>query len=298
MSYSAKVVADSIAEGVRLTSLEVTFPRYILAEFNTHRVFSRNSASSRAIPVKTRVKQVRENPFVPEFTKNKKGMSADESLIDDAARNATAFWVSASRMAADMAESLAHIEVHKQQANRLLEPFAWHTVLVTSTWWQNFWNLRIHVSASPEMYRTAQVMREAIEKSRPRELGVGQWHLPLVPDADDILKEEELRGWTTTDHNLLVRVSVARCAAISYERQHAKKDIVELVERHDGMQHAGHWSPFEHQARVASQEEILKNAYYRWNDDLKCFEPVCIGNLQVPWFQYRKMIPGEDVFRG
>lgn len=301
MTYSAKVVADSIAGGKRITTLEVTFPRYILAEFNTHRVFSRNSASSRAIPVKTRVKQVRENPFIPEFTKNKAGMQADAVLIDDDARNAEAIWRGAALQAAQNAESLAHIEVHKQQANRILEAFVWHTVLVTATWWQNFWNLRIHIDASPEMFKTATLMREAMEKSTPRELQVGEWHLPLVPDAKEILEEEERLGWTTTESNLLVKVSVARCAAISYERQHAQKEFRELVERHDGMQKRGHWSPFEHQAKVANAQEIRKHALWRYTGESfghETFEAVCIGNLEVPWLQYRKMIPGEDVFRG
>lgn len=308
--YKATVVADSIASGSRLTTLEVTFPRYILAEFNTHRVFSRNSASSRAIPVKTRVQQVRDNPFVPEFTRNKPGMQADDVLIDDDARNAEALWRGSAQQMAKNAESLAHIDVHKQQANRLLEAFVWHTVLVTATYWDNFWGLRVHKDASPEMFKTAKAMKEAMEASAPKELRVGEWHLPLVPDVGEILEEEERRGWTTVDHNLLARVSVARCAAVSYERQHIQKNLDEYVMRHDAMKLSGHWSPFEHQAKVATFEEIRQHAYFKVEaGNLALFPdgrvaitdgrlvPVCIGNFAVPWFQYRKMIPGEDVFR-
>lgn len=298
--YAAKAVADSIADGVRLTSLEVTFPRYILAEFNTHRVFSRNSASSRAIPVKTRVQQVRENPFIPEFTKNKKGMSADEVLVDDDARNAAAIWKGAALQAAQNAESLAFIEVHKQQANRLLEPFVWHTVLVTSTWWQNFWALRAHVDASPEMFKTAVVMREAMDSSTPQELQEGDWHIPYV--EMDRHHGEGLMMFGSSYYDGLIKMSVARCAALSYERQHAEKTAAEYALRHDQLKASGHWSPFEHQAKVATKEEITMNAYHRAyhkdSDGVVHMKPICIGNFQVPWFQYRKMIPGEDVFQG
>ena len=305
MTYSAKVVADSIAGGKQLTTLEVTFPRYILAEFNTHRVFSRNSASSRAIPVKTRVQQVRENPFIPEFTKNRSGMQADAVLIDDDARNATAYWRGAARMAADMAESLAYIEVHKQQANRLLEPFAWHTALVTSTYWDNFFALRDHPAAAPEIQTIARMMKEAMVASTPKELRVGEWHLPYV-DAAEWDGTIDVYGDGTYGVAELVKVSVARCAAISYERQYARKEFPELYTRHDDLKKSGHWSPFEHQAKVAAEWEIKEHAYHRWvgyggQDDGSpdgYFEPVCIGNFEVPWFQYRKMIPGEAVFHG
>lgn len=298
MSYSAKVIADSIANGVRLTTLEVTFPRYILAEFNTHRVFSRNSASSRAIPVKTRVQQVRENPFIPEFTKNKPGMKADEVLIDDDARNAAAIWKGAALQAAQNAESLAFIDVHKQQANRLLEAFVWHTVVVTATYWDNFWALRAHVDASPEMFSTAVAMREAMNASKPQELVEGDWHIPYV--EMDRHHGEGLMMLGPSYYDGLIKMSVARCAALSYERQNAEKTAAEYAERHDRLKSNGHWSPFEHQAKVANKQEIKKYAYYRCHeiDGTDVFEPVCIGNLAVPWCQYRKMIPGEDVFRG
>lgn len=300
MSYSAKVVADSISGGKRLTTLEVTFPRYILAEFNTHRVFSRNSASSRAIPVKNRVQQVRETPFIPEFTKNKAGMKADAMLIDDDARNAAAIWKGAALQAAQNAESLAFIEVHKQQANRLLEAFVWHTALITATYWDNFFALRAHIDASPEMFKTAVVMREAMNASTPQELIEGDWHIPYV--EVDRHHGEGLMLFGPSYYDGLIKMSVARCAALSYERQNAEKTAEEYAQRHDSLKTSGHWSPFEHQAKVATQEEIKRNAYHIWSDhgddEIGGFIPVCIGNFEVPWFQYRKMIPGEAVFRG
>jgi thymidylate synthase ThyX len=291
VSYSATVVADSIAKRVRLTTIEVTFPRYILAEFNTHRVFSRNSASSRAIPVKTRIKQVRENPFVPEFTKNKSGMQADVLLAESAARNAGAYWVGASGMAAEFAESLAAIDVHKQQANRLLEPFVWHTVVVTATDWDNFFALRLHPDAAPEIQKTAQTMKAAMDASTPKELNVGEWHAPYV-------EQSEMGYGHYYDPDIqIVAISVARCAAVSYERQRVQKSIEEYVARHDALKTSGHWSPFEHQAKVASEEEIREHAYFKWNGASEEFVATTIGNFRVPWLQYRKTIPGESVFR-
>jgi thymidylate synthase ThyX len=291
VSYSAVVVADSLAQGVRLTTLEVTFPRYILAEFNTHRVFSRNSASSRAIPVKTRVQQVQDNPFIPEFTKNKSGMQADVLLAESDARNASAYWIGASNMAAEFAESLASVEVHKQQANRVLEPYVWHTVVVTATEWDNFFALRLHPDAAPEIQRTAQAMKDAMDASVPKELNVGEWHAPYV-------EHSEMGYGHHDDPDIrIVAISVARCAAVSYERQRVEKSLTEYVARHDALKASGHWSPFEHQARVATQEEINRVAYHLWDEERGRHLPVCIGNFAVPWFQYRKMMPGESIYR-
>jgi hypothetical protein len=304
MNHKAVIVADSVARGVRLTTMEVTFPRYVLAEFNTHRVFSRNSASSRAIPVKTRVQQVRENPFIPEFTKNKSGMQGDGALGGASLNSAITVWSGASRTAAEYAEALAHSDVHKQQANRLLEPFVWHTVVVTATDWDNFFALRMHPDAAPEIQLTAAVMKAAMNASIPKELNVGEWHAPYV-------EHSEMGYGHHDDPDIrIVAISVARCAAVSYERQRAEKSVEEYVARHDALKASGHWSPFEHQARVATPEEIRAHAYFkvvggnttvcadgRWSATDARLVPVSIGNFAVPWFQYRKMIPGEQIFR-
>lgn len=287
MTYAATIVADSIASGVRLTTLEVVFPRYILAEFNTHRMLSRNSASSRAIPVKTRVQQVLENPFIPEFTKNKSGMQGAGPLTESADRYAESYWVGASKMAAEFAENLTTIEVHKQQANRVLEPYVWHTAVVTATDWDNFFALRLHPDAAPEIQRTARAMKDAMDASVPKMLNVGEWHLPYVDDTAGLLGGRPPRA---------VAVSVARCAAVSYERQRADKTLDEYVARHDALKASGHWSPFEHQARVATLDEIFQKAYHVWDRSRGQHVPVCIGNFRVPWLQYRKTISGEDVF--
>lgn len=295
MTYAAKIVADSRASGTRLTSIEVTFPRFILAEFNTHRVFSRNSASSRAIPVERRIAQVRANPFVPEaFTKNRKGMQADEIVGEGTHVEAHQTWLEAAEAAARYAEHLAEIGVHKQHANRLLEPFVWHTVIVTATEWENFFALRTDKAAQPEMQITAKLMRDAMAASEPRDLREGEWHLPYTTAEERETHRDEGLGFA------LVKMSVVRCAAVSFERQDAERTLTQMCDRHDDLAVAGHWSPFEHQAKVATPSETQQNASWfsvEHPEVGQTFTSGFIGNFRAPWLQYRKMFHGERVWR-
>lgn len=144
---SAEIIADSInTAGQRITTAILTFPRFVLAELNTHRAFSRNSASSRAIPFNKMVEMVKTDPFIPiAWQKNHKGMQGTEYL--DKSYNSSGYyaeyaWLEARNRAVDLATSLDKLDVTKQLTNRLLEPFLWHRVLVTSTEWGNFFELR------------------------------------------------------------------------------------------------------------------------------------------------------------
>jgi thymidylate synthase ThyX len=330
MTYAAKIIADSIAYGVRLTTLEVTFPRFILAEINTHRMLSRNSASSRAIPVERRLQQVRENPFMPEaFGKNKPGMQADAALDEMSAGDARLEWQNAAADAVESAARLAKIGVHKQHANRLLEPFCWHTMVVTATEWDNFFALRCHQHAQPEMQITAKLMRDAMHASTPRELRPKEWHLPYVAVTDNTVDTdakvvatqldgtvtEGLVGWRQSTLEERIAISAARCAAVSYERQNVEKTIEQYVARHNDLRQSGHMSPFEHQARCARPLltdasvydvpfEMLFEFVPAEDGDavlagvLGCWQPrgYFCGNFRAPWLQYRKMLPNEAVF--
>lgn len=157
---SATIVADSLApSGDRLTTMLVTFPRFILAELNTHRMLSKNSASSRAIPFKRMVESVQENPFIPiAWQKDHSGMQGteyvspeDKYLYHDSVGNEKSIqleekcikdWHTAKYNAIKYAKLLNEDGVTKQLCNRLLEPFMWHTVLISGTEWENFFNLR------------------------------------------------------------------------------------------------------------------------------------------------------------
>jgi thymidylate synthase ThyX len=300
MGFDAKVLADSqSAAGYRLTTLEATFPRFVLAEFNTHRVFSRNSASSRAIPIAKQLRRVLEDPYVPiEFGSNQPGMQAGPVLDgekreaaerewlrarDDAVRRVLGLVTDPGMAEGNLLDVLEQVEeatraksrpdewlnVHKQVANRLLEPFMWHTVIVTATEWDNFWNLRCHPDAQPEIRLVAESMRTAVESSEPAELDWGDWHLPLVrpEDHEQVSSIEDL-----------IKVSAGRCARVSYLTHAGERDLGADVELHDRLLESGHMSPLEHPARPLSAAELEEN---EWS-----------GNFRG-WFPYRKSISGE-----
>lgn len=141
----AKIIADSKNEfGNRITTMVLTFPRFILAEFNTHRIFSRNSASSRAIPFRKMVDSISANPFIPiAWQKEHPGMQGTEYITDpDTLEEINRNWLQAKSNAVDSAMAISHLKGTKQLVNRLLEPFMWHNVIVTATEWENFFALR------------------------------------------------------------------------------------------------------------------------------------------------------------
>ena len=266
---SARVVCDSIAAySPRLTTLELTYPRFIHAEFMTHRVFSRNASSSRAIPVQKTIDRVKNDPVIPIYWgKNQPGMQADEELPPEAARLAEELWRGAAYNALDSAREMKEIGAHKQIINRLLEPWSTITVVVTATEWDNFFSLRCSSAAEPHMHQLADKMLDAMNASGPRFLEPGEWHLPYVVDMDTDF----------TEH--LVKFSVARVARVSYlNHDGTTPDPKKDLELHDRLLSSGHMSPFEHQATVPTDFE-------RGN----CLDG---GNLR-DWMQYRKMLPNE-----
>jgi hypothetical protein len=271
VSYEAKIIADSISPAeVRLTTLQVTFPRFILAEFNTHRALSRNSASSRAIPVKKRIEAVLNSPFVPEkFGRNQKGMQAHEEPISEHnAEEAETAWRFAAKLAAHYAKRLDKLGVHKQWSNRLLEPFSWHTVVVTATDWDNFFHLRCHPDAQPEFQKIAGMMRDVMEASTPVRGAGGQWHLPYITNSNIVDNP------STEGHHWAL-ISAARCARVSYLTYDGKLDPEADLALATKLLAAGHMSPFEHPATPMNTAA----EYY--------------GNFKG-WMQYRKLIPGEN----
>lgn len=238
----AKVVADSVnPTGDRLTTMQVTMHRFVLAEFNTHRVFSRNSASSRAIPVSKQIERVREAPAIPiEFGTNKPGMQAGETLEGQAEEDARSTWLAARTFAANCATELEKLGVHKQVTNRLLEPFMWHTVIVTSTEWEGFWKQRVSELAQPEIRAAATLMLDVYNESIPVEVGYGQWHLPYIDDD-----ERETLGLEQTR-----MVSAARCARVSYLTHEGVRDFEKDLILFSRLVEADppHASPLEHVA--------------------------------------------------
>lgn len=283
MGYSAKVLADSVSlDGERLTTLEVTFPRIVLAEFNTHRMFSRNSASSRAIPVEKRIAMVEADPFVPDvFGKNQKGMQAYTGLDDAESRLARETWMVAANNAVFSARRLAEVGVHKQLANRLLEPFLWHTVIVSATEWSNFFALRCNPDAQPEIRRPAEMMRAAMALSTPKKVGYRGWHRPLLEEDEAVLRHD-----SNFSEEELCLVSVGRCARVSYLTHDGRRDPMADIELARRLKSSGHMSPFEHVA----QPERQYGAMFAADIGSGCF-----SNFRG-WRQLRKDIPNEADF--
>ena len=279
----AKVLADSLSpHKVRLTTMEVVMPRIVLAEFNTHRQFSRSSESSRAIPIERMLQRVEADPYIPEqWDRNGAGMQGHGAIEGDEAIDCEDAWLLARDKAIDGAKELLSLNVHKQWANRLLEPFMWHTIIVTATEWSNFFHLRCHPAAHPAIRNTAEAMREAMAASKPTKLEFGEWHLPLVDERD--ANESRARK---------VKLSVARCARVSYLTHDGVRDPAKDIELHDNLLAAGHMSPFEHVARPLNQtwedSELLHGTHPTDIDRANTF----IGNFRS-WVQYRKTIAGE-----
>lgn len=270
MPYSCKIVLDSInTAGDRLTTFEVTYPRFVHCELMTHRVFSRNSSSSRAIPIEKMIKQVEDDPVIPVYWgKNQKGMQAREELQGEEREAAIEWWLNSRDLAVNQVKRRP--DVHKQIANRILEPWMWITVLVSSTEFNNFFNLRVHPDAQPEFEKVARMALIEYKKSRTQFLANGTWHLPLTPDR------LALEGYSLEQ---IRKISVGRCARVSYLTHDGKRDPQADIDLHDRLLHPlspsdpDHMSPFEHVA-MASPGEKSSNF--------------------TGWHQYRKDFPNEN----
>jgi thymidylate synthase ThyX len=236
----AEIVADSISSsGHRLTTFLLIYPRFIHSELMTHRAFSRNAASSRAIPVDRMIRTIEENPAVPvEWGTTQKGMQAGPPLTGIQAGNAETLWLIGLAAAVRVAKDLLHIGVHKQIANRVLEPWMHMTTLVTATEYANFFKLRAHPDAQPEFQELAYEMLEAYLSSKPQKMSLGGWHLPFITD-----EERNDLGIQTA-----AKVCTARCARTSYAKMDEIKDHSDDIVLHDRLLKSGHFSPFEHPA--------------------------------------------------
>ena len=223
MKVEAKVVADSISpDGVRLTTVECSFPRFILSELSKHRIFSMSAQSSRAVPVKKMIEMVDNDPFIPSYWgKNQRGMVAEESIPEEDVSDCEFSWLYAKDTCVESATNLSVFEVHKQTVSRILEPWAWQKAVITATEWDNFFKLRIHKDAQPEIRELAEAIYTALGNSKPKKLYNGEWHLPYVTHH-----RKMDGGWYETDGGEILeslleakKYSTARCATTSYRTE-------------------------------------------------------------------------------
>ena len=402
---SAEVVADSLNQyGERLTTLKLVFPRYILAELNTHRLFSKNSASSRAIPFKKMAKQVMETPFVfMAWQKNHPGMQGTEYLSKTDTFNLIGFmialgdtilkvgedsknyaklkkeydekleivntillpytemrmtldewWLFARDKAVETASIMYVFGVTKQACNRILEPFLYHTVLLTASHFENFFELRTprypiinlidgddtifkskkdflkYLSYDPiypdtevdwlllnegqadiHIMDLAEKMWDAMNDSEPKQLEIGQWHIPFGDsiDGNQLLRtcvalsnRDEKYDYLITDkiELTMLKIATARCARISYQTLGDNPAIsyAKDIELHDMLLKSGHYSPFEHCAQVMDEDDYFNHIKTSDGIDIQTIDQSSIE--QAGWSrnfkgfkQYREMLDEE-----
>ena len=274
----AEILLDSIGFNncaPRLTTWLLTMPRFILAEFNTHRALSRNCPSSRAIPVEKRIDMVLSDPVIPiEWGMNSEQMQAKVIATPEVARDAEIIWRNASQDAVAHAKQLVALGIHKQIANRLLEPFVEVTVLATGVQdgWENFFALRADDAADPHIQRLAYAMLELYNSHVPQILQPGHWHIPFGDDMPEGLSFDDQ-----------IKIAVARAARVSYNNFDGSRSIMKDFVLHDRLADQGHWSSFEHIAQVPSL--AIPSEF----DNPKSLK---FGNLPG-WFQLRKTYPNE-----
>jgi hypothetical protein len=296
MTITAKMICDSVSpERIRIKTIQARYPKFIHSELMTHRVFSRNASSSRAIPVERLIQDVIDDTAMPlKWFSNKPGMQGGEEITGPDRNFLIAEWLDGRDYAIKKARRMLAIKAHKQHINRVLEPFSHINVLITATSWANFSALRDHPDAQPEIRALAQAIHAASQQSKPNLLQPGQWHLPYVTDEDWVLLSGEA-GEITKDHlNLMIKLSVARCARVSYLTQEGAKpaipDDVKLFERLVGSVPL-HASPAEHQATPDTMTKGHEGPYGEWRVE-RWDHPQMHGNF-TGWQQFRKMLPGE-----
>lgn len=263
---SAKIICDSISPlRNRLTTFLLRYPRFAHADFLTHRVFSRNASSSRARPVTHLIEEAEFEPAMPMFWgKNQKGMQAFEELQGLDRELAIQSWNFARLDAVKHAKCLNQFGLHKQLTNRILEPFTHITVICTATEFGNFFNLRAHVDAMPELQELAFQMLEAYNNSVPNFLNVGDWHLPFADKFLDVNLSIEQK----------LEICTARAARLSYMTFDNLISYEKDKTLHDDLVKSGHWSPFEHCALALDNSDFC-------------------GNFKG-WKQYRKLFANEN----
>ena len=312
----AGVLADSVnVWGNRLTTFRLHYPRFIHAEFMTHRMFSKNASSSRAIPVSRVIEQVTDNPAMPiHWGKNQPGMQANEECtnpiiqdVDSAGYKTIDFsredwWRLSAKEMIKFAREFSDSGYHKQVVNRLLEPYQYMNVVMSATDLDNFFWLRIHEAADPNIHELARVMYEAYSDSTPEELRFGEWHTPYVIHTRDVNTNELKYFLDSANGDSLsaedaCKISASCAAQASYRKLDTSIDkalsiydkLVEMTPIHA--------SPFEHVATPFSEKEIMVRSQAKHTLDINNIDNsdqvFYKGNFKG-WTQLRKTFKNEN----
>ena len=329
-NISAKVVCDSISEqGVRLTTFEIEYPRFILAELNVHRQLSKNSSSSRAIPVQKMLEQIESNMAIPVYWgKSKSGMQASEEVDEDDVWWYEEKWKFAFDEVSYRVEQLSDLvegkkgfmkALHKQVPNRLIEPFQMMKTVITGTDFDNFFNLRIHPDADPNICMLAYKMYEAMQESKPVTLKAGEWHLPYVDscyEIDQNTQEKEgkleyyvgelyTKGFKYISLEDAIKLSAASCASVSYRTEGMTLEKADKIFDMLIKAEVVHSSPLEHCATPVKPKfnELGKvrvncSEPQSWEDGVTHMNKqgeLCSGNLRG-FIQYRHLLPNNTAW--
>jgi thymidylate synthase ThyX len=306
MTITAKIIAHSIApNGQQIVTWELEYQRFIHGEFMTHRLFSRNAASSRAIPVKNIIAAVRRHEAMPlHWGVNQPGMQAKEQLTGLKLSAVKTVWVAAANQAAKFAEELDFHGLHKQTANRILEPFQTMKTVMTATCMDNFFWLRNHEDAQPEIKELARLMWEVLQESTPIQLQPGWWHTPYTeygywnPYMEKVDPEKTLAN--------ALAISSSCCAQVSYRKLDDTLEKAQMVYKRLVESEPVHASPFEHQASPMAPYKYQHGFAYdfevnspalpeTWEEGITHADRK--GNLWsgnfVNWIQHRQLIPNN-----
>ncbi len=318
-----EIVADSISpQGVRVTTFCLEYPRIIHSELMTHRLFSRNAMSSRAIPIEKMIEQVINNPAMPvKFGKNQPGMQdAGDHKEGIGKRYYTPeqWWRFAASDACRYAEGFNQAGYHKQIANRLLEPFQRMKTVLTATDFENFWWLRVDKDADPTIFSLAEAMKNAFDNNTPEPLKPGQWHTPYVEHMykfGDGEPDDAFEGYCVLDENgrpvmltleEALAISASCCAQVSYRRLDNTKDKALDIYNKLLSGNKVHASPFEHQA-TPMKGEFSQYGYdpsvnlpgyaVSWEEGVSHADrngALWSGNF-CGWIQHRQLVPNNVV---
>lgn len=309
----AEVVCDSInVWGDRVTTYRLHYQRFVHAEFMTHRMVSKNASSSRAIPVHSQLASIAEQPAMPiHWGLNEPGMQASaEGSVDQGIE----MWSDAAQDAVLAAQAMwaDGKGFHKQVVNRITEPYTFMNVVATATDWENFFWLRYHRDAQPEIAELARVMWEAREQSTPTVLRYGEWHLPYVHcfrDDTGMLQycnEDQSEVYSLEEAQ---KISSSCCAQASYRKLDQTLDkAVDLFDRLVGGEPL-HASPFEHpctpysegeymartEARMSLWKALESIGTYTKDEAAKLSDIVMYTGNFRGWTQYRKTLKNENM---
>lgn len=312
LAYSSSWVGTNVA------TFLLTIPRVMLPELTRHRNFSFSVESSRAKSIEKVIEDIVKNKYYPDWTINKKGMSGDKlSDINQRKRANEKVDFLANTIINVVELSLKdELGIHKQNANRYLEPFQYIDVIVTGslTDWLAFLELRhpqgdlinkcedsephgINYSfpAQSEIQNIAIKVWNILKDAEPNYLEPGEYHLPYRLENDE-------RVYTIEEQ---LSYASSKCATISFgnhsEDNKTKANLDNTNRLYKRLINHKHWSPLEHCLRVPTKEEVMSKAF----DSITVIDENGIAKRKLGkyvsnisnhyWIQHRKEVENRDV---